>query len=281
VNPYSIRTFTRNDIEFALAQTAREGWDSTAEHFETCVAHEPDGCYVAQTGGRRVGMITTIRYGRTGWIGNLIVPPDCRRRGIGADLMAKAMNHLSSPELHTLRLEADPLGIGLYRRLGFVDEFESLRFQLPPGRSAAASVADRITQADLPAIAACDAEYFGDRRDRLLALLFQRSLGAYVVRGGGEVRGYILAFPSSLGLRIGPWIAADLEIARTLLESMLAERPDAAVILGVPCRNRSAIRLLESYGFSPRPSSLRMVYGLRGATGRPENVFAIANGAMG
>ena len=43
----SIRTFEKNDIEFALARTEREGWDPTADLFETCLAHDPNGCFIA------------------------------------------------------------------------------------------------------------------------------------------------------------------------------------------------------------------------------------------
>ena len=129
----AIRTFGADDFGFASEQTAREGWDATAELFELCLAHDPGGSFVAEAGGQRVGMVTTTCYQRSGWIGNLIVPPEHRRQGIGERLMKHALEHLLRRGVRTIRLEADPPGIGIYRRLGFVDEFESPRFVRPPG----------------------------------------------------------------------------------------------------------------------------------------------------
>lgn len=66
-----VRPFTEQDIDFALTQTGREDWDATRHLFELCLAHDPDGCFVAQSLGRPIGMITTTRHARTAWIGNL------------------------------------------------------------------------------------------------------------------------------------------------------------------------------------------------------------------
>ena len=277
----SIRRFNQDDVEFALAQTEGEGWDPTAEFFETCLAHDPDGCFIAEAGAQRVGMVTTTRYGCTAWIGNLIVPAECRRQGLGRRLMSHAMAHLSRLGVRTLRLEADPPGVALYRRLGFVDEFESLRFGHSGWRGPRQGEAKPITRADLPAVAAFDAEHFGDDRARLLTLLFQRAKAAYGLHKGGQMRGYALAAPSRIGIRIGPWLAVDCRAAETLLLSILADWPDTGVILGVPGPNSEATALLESYGFKRLPPSCRMIHGRRAAAGCPESIFAIANGALG
>jgi ribosomal protein S18 acetylase RimI-like enzyme len=277
----SIRTFRREDIEFALAQTRREGWDPTAELFETCLAHDPDGCFIAETGGQPIGLVTTTRYVRGAWIGNLIVLPGHRRQGIGQRLMTRAMEHLSDRGVRTIRLEADPPGIQIYRRLGFVDESESLRFRFTPDGGAGPAAAERVTPADLPALAAFDAEHFGDERKRLLELLYQQATATYWVRGDGAVRGYAFTVPSTLGVRLGPCVATDRPAAELLLQSVMADSPNTTIVLGVSEFNDGAIGLFESLGFERAPSSFRMVYGLQDGVGRHANVYAIANGAMG
>ena len=279
--PPLIRTFDRGDMEFALEQTRREGWDATAELFETCLAHEPDGCFVAELDGRRAGMVTTTRYPRSGWIGNLIVPPECRRQGVGERLMRHALRHLTQHSLKTIRLEADPQGVPLYRRLGFVDEYESLRFRRPAGGRGLRAAATRVTAGDLPAIADLDSACFGDDRRKLLTLLWPQAHAATWQSDEGCARGYILATRSRVGLRIGPWVAEEPAVAESLLRTLLADWPDTTIVLGVPSPNRDAASLLVSHGFVPTPSCLRMVLGERVATGRPERIFAIANGAMG
>ncbi len=277
----SIRIFNQDDIEFALAQTEREDWDPTAELFDACLAHDPDGCFIAEIDRQRVGMVTTTRHGQSAWIGNLIVPPECRRQGIGRRLMSRSMAHLSDRGVRTIRLEADPPGVRLYRRLGFIDEFESLRFQRPGGRIATQGVTGRIAPSDLPAVAAFDAQHFGDDRARLLTLLYQRSRATYGLQESGRMRGYAFAGPSRVGIRIGPWLAVDYRAAETLLQSILGDWPDTALILGVPGPNHDATILLESYGFERLPSSYRMLHGRRAAAGHHESIFAITNGAMG
>lgn len=277
----SIRTFTEDDIEFAVSQTTREGWETTAELFQAALALDPNGSFIGEAKKERVAMMTTTRYTQTGWIGNLIVPPEHQRQGIGERMMKHAMQYLLGRGIQTIRLEADPPGINIYRRLGFVDEFESLRFLREPGPAAPGGAAERMRPDDLPAIAAFDLERFGDRRDKLLGLLLARAKTAHWVRHSDEVGGYAFTVASRAGIRISPCVARDARTAEQLLQSVLSEVGDTTVILGVPSVNEDAAPLFESYGFKRTPSSFRMIYGPKVAPGRPECVFAIANGAMG
>ena len=286
---YTIRLFTPGDIEFALAQTTREGWDTAAEFFPLCVTHDPHGCFIAEHDGHRAGMITTTRYARTAWIGNLIVPPEHRHKGIGALLMKHTMTYLFERGVETIRREADLPGVKLYRRLGFGDEFESLRFERrPAGATAAGSSRGRLSSgvetiqtASRDEVTRFDAEYFGDDRSSLLDLLIEGATATYAVRSGGRLGGYAAVQPSASGLRIGPWIAPDREEAECLLGAVLDDFADKTLAVGVPSVNIDAVAMLESHGFRKTPSSLRMVFGQRTAVGRPERVFGIANGAMG
>jgi ribosomal protein S18 acetylase RimI-like enzyme len=279
--PAAIRTFSQRDIKFALGQTSREGWDNTSAFFEVCLKHDPHGCFIAEIDGQRVGMVTTTRFRQTGWIGNLIVPPEYRQKGIGTELMNHAMEHLTRLGIRTLRLEADPPGVKLYRRLGFVDEFESLRFRLDGHARTGHGDAKRLTEGDLQEVAAFDAECFGDDRGGLLRLFLKQMMAAYLLRDDGQVRGYAMAAPSLLGVRVGPWVAADRGVAHELLRSILADTRHATVVLGVPCPNVTAVDLLETMGFCRKRSSIRMRRGRPVCPGDPGRVFAIANGAMG
>jgi ribosomal protein S18 acetylase RimI-like enzyme len=277
----SIRPFASSDIEFALAQTGREGWDTTAELFEACLAHDPQGSFIAETDGRPVAMVTTTSHARSGWIGNLIVVPEQRRRGLGQHLATQALTHLTDCGMRTIRLEADPLGIGIYRRLGFVDEFESLRFRLTPSSGRRPAEVEPVTAADLPAIADYDAPHFGDDRGWLLELLFRQATATYSLRDGAQMRGYAFTVLSTLGVRLGPFVATGRQAAGVLLQAVMADQAGTTIVLGVSCLNDGAVDLYESHGFERSPSSFRMMYGGPDAGGHPRNVFAIANGAMG
>ncbi len=277
----NVRVLACGDVDFAVAQTAREGWDTTPAWIRVALAHGPSGCFVAEIDSQRVGMVTTTRHGATGWIGNLIVPPEHRSRGIGRKLMAHAIAHLHAGNVRTIRLEADPPGIPLYRSLGFVDEFESLRFWIDSSDHVRDGGASRLTAPDVPAVTRFDAEQFGADRGRLLERLFEQADSVFVLRAGEAVRGYALARSSRTGMRVGPCVAADREAADWLLGSVLADCHGYAVALGTPCVNGQAIELIAAYGFSPAPSSHRMIHGERAGDGCPGAIYAIADGAMG
>ena len=133
----------------------------------------------------------------------------------------------------------------------------------------------------MPALADFDAEHFGDDRSRLRELLLQQATATYWLPDGGGVRGYAFTLPSTLGVRLGPFVAVDQQAGETLLRSVIADWAETTIVLGVPCVNDAAIALFESHGFARLTPCLRMIHGDRDAAARPRSVFAIANGAMG
>ena len=276
-----IRAFGRQDIPFAVTQTEREGWDSTPASFEVCLEHDPVGCFIAVADDEPVGMVTTTRYARTAWIGHLIVTPEHRMRGIGRALMERAMAHLADQSVATIRLEADPPAMHLYRQLGFVEEFESFRFRLGEAGRCERGAIEPIEAGDLDQIAAFDRDYFGDDRGRLLRLLCGQADSAFQSREAGRLTGYLLAVPGRGVTRLGPWVAVGRHVAETLVQSVLAELPGRAFGVGVPADNQDASDLFRSRGFEQLKSSFRMVYGNPVGAGRPQSLYGIANGAMG
>jgi len=277
----TLRRFREEDLPFAVERASEEGWDNTRESFEPFVTHDPDGCFVAALGGRPVGMVTTVKYQETGWVGNLIVEPGSRGRGVGAQLMAEAVRRLELLGVRTLRLEADPMGIGIYRRLGFVDEYASPRFRLHSVARRSPRGCARLEPEGLAELADLDARAFGDRRDRLLRLLFASALATFRVPDSGPLRGYLMIQPSTAGARIGPWVALDRDLAERLLAAALSFAHRGPVVVAMPGPNADGEELVLSWGFEATPASLRMVRGPAVAQGAPQQVYGLANGAVG
>lgn len=277
----NIRRFGEEDIDFALAQTSREGWDNTAAIFRVCLAHDPEGCFIAEVEGRRVGMVTTTSYAQSGWVGNLIVLPEHRRRGIGERLMRHAIAHLERCGIRTMRLEADPMGIALYRRLGFVDQFDSLRFRKDPPQAPQGARGTARKTIDLARVKMLDRNGFGDDRGRLLELLRGSAYHTHEAQSGEAVYGFAMALPSAAGVRFGPCIAESDEAAKTLLDAVLANCPSETIVVGVPSVNQIAIELLDSRGFKRLAPCLRMIRGEARADIDADRLFAIANGGTG
>ncbi len=115
----------------------------------------------------------------------------------------------------------------------------------------------------------------------MLRFLHERAEHAFAVRRGDGLGGYLMLLRSDLGLRIGPCVARDGAAAASLLRAALSVRGGETLTAGVPAPNPAARVLLGRLGFAPTPSSLRMVRGPLAAAGRLEQVFAIANGAVG
>jgi ribosomal protein S18 acetylase RimI-like enzyme len=280
----AIRPFGPADLDFALEQKKREGWAVSRDQFELYLKHDPNGCFVAVDGDRPVGMVTTTCFGPSGWIGNLIVEPDRRSRGIGRALMEHGLDHLRGLGTSTVRLEGDPPGIPLYRSLGFVDEYESCRFTRAGSRETSGPedpVIERIRTADLDEIAALDASIIGEHRRRFLALKTPAAEVAVLHRPSGSVAGYLLAAPTDRGFRIGPCVALDAADARHLIAVAISAAAGRPVLIGSPAPNAEALGMLSEMGFEKGSSSFRMRLGPALVAGDPTRIFAIASGAVG
>jgi ribosomal protein S18 acetylase RimI-like enzyme len=276
-----IRLLAPADLDFAVAQSEREGWTTSRAWFEALLAHDPDGCFIAEVDGERVGLATTTRFAATGWIGNLIVMPGHRRSGLGSRVFGHCLDGLRASGAATVRLEADPPGVNIYRRFGFVDEFTSLRFRV---RATGVTAPPRVVPlgaAALPEIARCDLPAFGDDRGRLLGLLVERAEAAFEVPGGDGLAGYALVITTLGGVHVGPLVADEPQVAAGLLAACLASAAGRIVTIDVPEPNRDAVRLVRELGFEETAPCLRMVWGERRAAGDPSRNFALATGATG
>ena len=157
-------------------------------------------------------------------------------------------------------LEADPPGVKLYRRLGFTDDFQSLRFEAM--RSARPAAGERpdvepLTAGSLQEIGRFDAHHFGADRSRILAAMLSRAPAAFCLRREGEPVGYVVTQPLKGGVRIGPAVAVDAEASGALLDAILARLDAARFTAGIPAPNRDGALLLRARGSSgklPSPS---------------------------
>jgi predicted N-acetyltransferase YhbS len=276
-----VRLATDQDLEFELRQTIREGWSTCRERLALLLAHDPDGCFVAEVGGQRIGMATSTAFALSGWVGNVIVEPAWRGQGIGRRLVEQTLARLEARGLATVRLDGDPPGIPLYRSLGFVEEYESCRAVGGGPWRVNVDGVEPLADADFEELLAMDRRVFGDDRSRLLALLRAGAEAALVTRRKGGLAGFAFLSPSLQSVQLGPFAADSPEAARRLLHACLARVGARQVVAGFPAANPDAEALFASHGFQRVASSLRMVRGRLDAVGEPARVFGIASGATG
>jgi len=279
-----IRCFEPDDLDFADRQKEREGWAASRDQFKLYLEHDPDGCFVATIDDQPVGMVTTACFGPSGWIGNLIVEPDFRSRGVGRALMEHGLDRLRERGATTVRLEGDPPGIPLYRKLGFAGEFESCRLKLPESKEKPMlddPPAEPMTSGDLDEMAALDTEIVGPNRRRFLELKFFAAELAFVRRRNGRIVASLLASPTNRGFRIAPCVALEPTDGRCVIAAAISAASGQAVLIGLPALNTNALTMLAEMGFEKGASSLRMRFGPPIDAGDPTRVFAIASGAAG
>jgi predicted GNAT family acetyltransferase len=272
-----IRRMTLDDLGFCVGLFSHVGWGNTVDDVRRMLFYEPDGCFIASLGGVDVGMVASTGYGEVGWVGNLIVLPEHRGRGIGAALMEAAIGHLQDAGARSVRLDSVPRAVPLYRRLGFREEYPSLRFR-GQGRRLPSNGVERMSQADLAGVVELDKRFFGAPRERMLKRVLQDFPGlCFVARVDGRVTGYVMAKVGEGVYRIGPWICEPEkpEAAEGLLRRLMSEAAGQRLWAGVPGFNEASVEMLRESGFEVMPPSLRMCYGECKPMGDPVGVFGI------
>lgn len=273
----TFHAMTPDDQEFFLGLIDTAGWGLTEADYRRMLEFSPGGMFKARVGGVDVGVVVTVEYGDVAWIGNLVVSPGARGRGVGEALMRRAMDHLLGRGVRSMRLDSVQKAIPLYRRLGFREEYWSLRYTGKASRSRAA-VAEPMGVGDLDAVEELDRAYFGAGRGRLLRWVYDEYPGlCFAYWEGGALAGYIMAKDGSDSVRVGPWICrpGHVEAAEALLRSVMNMRVGEAVWVGCPEGNPSSVAVLTRNGFTALPSSLRMCYGGCGVHEDVEGVYGL------
>ena len=124
-----IRVMQAADLDFAASLTAAEGWGSeTRVELEGSFGYDPGGCLLAEEDAERIGMCVATPYGESGFVGELIVAPSARQRGVGRALLDHAINYLQGRGLASILLDGVPAAVPLYERAGFRRVCRSMRF---------------------------------------------------------------------------------------------------------------------------------------------------------
>ncbi|MBN1824795.1 MAG: GNAT family N-acetyltransferase [Candidatus Eisenbacteria bacterium] len=279
-----IRTMTEEDLDFAAARTTAEGWrNETREDFENFLAHDSEGCLIAEEEGGPIGIGVATAYRDSGFIGELIVLPERRGRGVGAKLLGAALEHLERRGVRSVLLDGVPGAVRLYERAGFRPVCRSLRFTgLIEGETHGR--VRPMEEKDWDAVRAMDREAFGEDRSFFLRRRFERAPElCLVLAPKEEILGFVIGRYGDGIVSASPWIARPGSYCPAdLLRALAREAPDTPIELGVLESNGVAIGELRASGFEEKPtSSLRMVRGPSGDLGAAPACFSIGTAAKG
>jgi predicted N-acetyltransferase YhbS len=264
------RTMTAADVAGGMALKYALGWNQTEADWHRFLALEPDGSFVADSGGRIVGTVTTIVFdGRIGWIGMMLVDPEYRRQGIGESLMRMALKRLKDRQVATVGLDATPMGQPLYERLGFVATARLHRWSLErdvteiDSRSESETARADVRPSDLRAICDQDRAVFGADRSRLIQSLAHEVPGRIVMHPPTQARVHacVIVRTGAVADHLGAWMADSAAEADAVLDAALAVAAQPRVFADVPADHPWAGNMLSGRGFGIARDLTRMYLG--------------------
>lgn len=267
----NIKSFSRDDIAPFLKLAAAENWVAEPWEFEFLLSEFSQGCFAALLdNGEAAGFVTSLRHDRSGWIGNLIVSPACRGKGIGELLFKTVLETLRESGVETVWLTASKSGMPLYQKFGFTRIDTIVRWS-GNGRQrliSQESVASCDSAGSL--LSAIDSRAWGDRREALMAVTAGR--GKVLLEGSG----FVVVQQCGDTRQLGPFSAQGYSAADVLLRSALNTiPPETMVCLDVPASNRSALKLFNRHRMRISGSNELMYAGVKPVY-QPELIYGLA-----
>ena len=259
-----IQPLTFRDLDAALALSTTIGWNQRAEDWRMLLHIAPAGSFAAVVDGRLVGTAIGIDYGCFGWIAMMLVDPAFRGRGLGAQLLERAMTAL--PPTMPIRLDATPLGRPLYQRFGFEDEVVLSRYvaDAPAGehlaaRHTTAACIRPLTAAELPSVTEQDTLVFGGHRRKVIEWMVDRAPKyAWVADDNVGRPQYCLGRAGRVFDQIGPVVARDPEVAEALVDAALRHATTKSVVIDAFDARETFAAWLRSAGFRVQRPLYRM-----------------------
>ncbi len=282
-DPIQLREMTLEDVPFGMELSALAGWNQNQEDWKFFIETNPEGNYIASFHGTVAGTVTTIPYEeKFSWIGLALVHPDYRRRGIGRRLLNAAIYY--AQPFGVIRLDATSEGRKLYRTLGFKDEALWERMVRLPNHVHTLSHPGilPLQKENISQILKLDISAFGASRKQLLAHLHTHFPDlSFCHISNDEIHGYCLGRKGRLYHQIGPVVATNIEIAKSLLNTYINTWKDYPVTIDTFTHNSEWITYLQQLGFNSRRTLYRMYLGESEPMGIRDHQFALAGPEYG
>jgi len=267
----NIVPFAIDDIVHFLKLAAAENWVAESWELEFLLSNFSNGCFAARGDkGETAGFVTSLRHERSGWIGNLIVPPEYRGKGIGERLFSKALDALRSADVEAYWLTASQSGRKLYEKYGFRSIDTIFRWVGNGQEQHAADDQQSNNNSSILSMVDTDSAAWGDRRDSLLE----------ATAGRGRVlldkTGFLVIQPGINAKQFGPFSALDAHSAEQLLENAVrALESGTTFLLDSPAANGSAVRLFTRRGMRIAGTN-ELMYAGRKPRYQPEYIYGLA-----
>lgn len=261
---FHVKKMKISDFPFAVQVANTMNWNMSSEDFKFMMKLEPEGCFVLFQNLERLGIVTSINYGKVGWFGNLVVREDIRREGAGRILANHAMNYLKNLGVETIGIYAYPHLVSFYENLGFERDIDFAVLKRKTTFSFTDVGLKEATKKNISKLIDFDEQCFGANRQKLLQaiLLSNRNL-CYISTENNKITGYVIAKPYIKTAEVGPLVCQlDHEREATLLlESILARLNGVEVFIYIPKKETKILKVLYKMGFREDFRVARMFLG--------------------
>jgi GNAT superfamily N-acetyltransferase len=260
---FQVKKMSAKDLEFAVRITDEMNWNLAKQDFEFMLELEPEGCFVLFSDSERIGIATTISYGKIGWFGNLVVSESHRKKGAGSLLVEHSLKYLKSKNVETVGLYAYMNRIPFYKRLGFEHDSEHIVLDGKSFSSPPQPAARKAEKKDIQKIIDYDSACFGASRRKLLEpILLDPDNLCCLYSENGHISGYAVAKVYRGLVELGPLVCQQgrSDIAINLLRTILNKLEGLEVSMCIPQKEKAILKMLVKSGFTENFRLARMFF---------------------
>ena len=261
---FHVEKMKTEDFPFAVQLANTMNWNMTVNDFKFMLKLEPQGCFVQFHSKKRVGIATSVSFGKIGWFGNFIVKEDVRGKGAGSLLIKTAIDYLKNQGVETIGLYAYPHLVKFYESFGFESDVDFLVLKGNAAPLPSHEMLKAATKQDIPELIDVDCECFGANRKKLLELmLLNKANLCFVSTERGKITGYVAAKVYGEMAEVGPLIcdANRGEDAVLLLKTILTRLNGLETFIYVPKKETVLLNFLYQVGFEEDFRVVRMRLG--------------------
>lgn len=251
------------EISFALAHAAEEGWNPGIHDAVPFYSTDPKGFFIGLLDDKPIGCISAVSYGRSfGFIGFYIIIPEYRGKGFGIQLWNTAMNYLGN---HNIGLDGVLAQQDNYRKSGFKFAYSNIRFEYISGIGNMEQNKNivPVKMVDFDVVLEYDSRFFPAMRENFLKHWLNMPMSktaCYIDKG--ILTGFGVIRHCQSGYKIGPLFAENSLIAEQLFLNLISyTEPGTAVYLDIPEVNPAGILLAKKYNIKQVFGTARMYTG--------------------
>lgn len=216
-----------------------------------------------------VGIGCALSFGKTAWLGHIIVDEKNRNKGVGRNLLEYLCTYLENKGALTISLISTPGAFKFYQKMGFRVDTEYIFLEgQGPLESKAAPEIEKLRKKDQEEVLKLDKSVCGENRRRVLKDYLKNS---YTYQDSEGMQGYYLPHLGE-GLIISPDEIAGLELMK-----LRCQKKNQGVL---PVDNTRGVNFLLDNDFQEIRRINRMVRG-EDLSWDPSKVFNRISGNMG